>query len=127
VRLPIQYTVCQAEQSRSHILTPLNITFQSANCYSNHTTGSNSLIAINKPDIDEKNNQLGFEDINLSTDGGIYPELLRNRSFEDADTLQNWKLLNADSTSSASISTADVHSRPPVPQHNPFNRKSLCI
>ena len=27
-----------------------------------------------------------FEDINLSADGGIYPELVRNRSFEDADT-----------------------------------------
>ena len=32
-----------------------------------------------------------FEDINMSTDGGIYPELVRNRSFEDADTPENWK------------------------------------
>ena len=31
-----------------------------------------------------------FEDINLSADGGLYPELIRNRSFEDADTLQYW-------------------------------------
>ena len=36
-----------------------------------------------------------FEDINLSADGGIYPELVRNRSFEDADTLQNWKFVSA--------------------------------
>ena len=28
-----------------------------------------------------------LEDINLSVDGGLYPELVRNRSFEDADTL----------------------------------------
>src|ERR1017187_4043672 len=32
-----------------------------------------------------------FEDINMSTDGGIYPELVRNLSFEDADKPDNWK------------------------------------
>src|SRR6185369_5759240 len=32
-----------------------------------------------------------FEDINLSADGGIYPELVRNRSFEDAETPESWK------------------------------------
>jgi hypothetical protein len=68
-----------------------------------------------------------FEDINLSTDGGIYPELVRNRSFEDADTLQNWKFSSADGKSLVSISTADVQSMPPVPPLNPFNRKSLCV
>ncbi len=68
-----------------------------------------------------------FEDINLSADGGIYPELARNRSFEDADTLQNWKFVSADNKSTAAISTADVQARPPVPPLNPFNRKSLCI
>ena len=35
-----------------------------------------------------------FEDINLSADGGIYPELVRNRSFEDAEKPENWKLTN---------------------------------
>jgi alpha-L-arabinofuranosidase len=68
-----------------------------------------------------------FEDINLSADGGIYPELIRNRSFEDADTLQNWKFVSEDGKNSATISTADVQARPPVPPLNPFNRKSLCI
>ena len=33
-----------------------------------------------------------FEDINLSADGGIYPELVRNRSFEDGDKPEHWKL-----------------------------------
>jgi len=37
-----------------------------------------------------------FEDINLSADGGIYPELVRNRSFEDSDQPDYWKLTNAD-------------------------------
>jgi len=53
-----------------------------------------------------------FEDINLSADGGIYPELVRNRSFEDSDTLQNWKFVSADGKSTASISKADVQAGP---------------
>jgi alpha-L-arabinofuranosidase len=34
-----------------------------------------------------------FEEINHAGDGGLYAELVRNRSFEDADTPQAWKLL----------------------------------
>ena len=34
-----------------------------------------------------------FEDINLSADGGIYAELVRNRSFEDTDKPDHWALL----------------------------------
>jgi alpha-L-arabinofuranosidase len=68
-----------------------------------------------------------FEDINLSADGGIYPELVRNRSFEDADTLQYWKFVSTDGKSKATISTANVQSRPVVPPLNPFNRKLLLI
>lgn len=68
-----------------------------------------------------------FEDINLSADGGLYPELVRNRSFEDADNLQFWKFTNVDGNSTATISSADVMFRPPQPPLNPFNRKSLCI
>jgi alpha-L-arabinofuranosidase len=67
-----------------------------------------------------------FEDINMSADGGIYPELVRNISFEDADTPENWKFAAAgDGKSEASISTADVHGQP-VPL-NAFNRKSLRV
>lgn len=36
-----------------------------------------------------------FEDINLSADGGLYAELLRNRSFEDSDEPQHWSTANA--------------------------------
>ncbi|MBB3188100.1 alpha-L-arabinofuranosidase C-terminal domain-containing protein [Microbacter margulisiae] len=68
-----------------------------------------------------------FEDINLSTDGGMYPELVRNRSFEDADTLQYWKFISADGQSKASIASADAQVRPPILPLNPYNRKSLCI
>ena len=56
-----------------------------------------------------------FEDINLSTDGGIYPELVRNRSFEDSDQPEHWKITGA---------TATIDSSKPL---NPFNRKSLRL
>jgi len=68
-----------------------------------------------------------FEDINLSADGGIYPELVRNRSFEDADTLQNWEFNSSDGKSKASVNTANVQSRSPIPPLNAFNRKSVLI
>ena len=68
-----------------------------------------------------------FEDINLSADGGLYPEMVRNRSFEDADTLQNWKFISSDNKSLAKISNAEIYAKPPVLPLNPFNRKALMI
>src|SRR5512147_1741706 len=68
-----------------------------------------------------------FEDINLSSDGGIYPELVRNRSFEDAETPQDWEFKSVDGKSSAAINNSDIYSRPPMVPLNPLNRKSLSI
>ena len=69
-----------------------------------------------------------FEDINMSTDGGIYPELVRNRSFEDADMPENWKFTSVGGgKSEAAVITADVQAKPPVPPLNAFNRKSLRV
>jgi alpha-L-arabinofuranosidase len=67
-----------------------------------------------------------FEDINMSADGGIYPELVRNRSFEDSDQPENWTFaVVGGGKSEAAVITADVHGRPtPL---NPFNRKSLRV
>jgi hypothetical protein len=86
-------------------------------------------VEVNKPGHTISPTLFGifFEDINLSSDGGIYPEHVRNLSFEDADTLQNWKFDSVDGKSNASICNTDVHARPPVPPLNPFNRKSICI
>ena len=36
---------------------------------------------------------LFFEEINHAGDGGLYAELIRNRSFEDADKLEPWTLV----------------------------------
>ena len=66
-----------------------------------------------------------FEDINLSADGGIYPELVRNRSFEDADKPENWKFTMLSGKSEASIVTSYVRGQP-VPL-NVFNRKALRV
>ncbi len=61
-----------------------------------------------------------FEDINLSADGGIYPELVRNRSFEDSEQPDNWKLVN---TLEAKSEMRTDTSKP----LNPLNRRSLRV
>lgn len=38
-----------------------------------------------------------FEDINLAADGGVYAELVKNRSFEFSEPLMGWKVENAES------------------------------
>ncbi len=44
-----------------------------------------------------------FEEINLAGDGGLYAELLRNRSFEDADKPDHWSLSAHDVESTAKV------------------------
>lgn len=61
-----------------------------------------------------------FEDINLSADGGIYPEQVRNRSFEDSEKPENWTFASVgDGKSEMTIDS----SRP----LNPLNKHSLRI
>src|SRR5271165_4318577 len=61
-----------------------------------------------------------FEDINLSADGGIYPEMVRNRSFEDAARPEYWRLLNVTNGSSGMA----IDSSEPL---NPVNHRSLRV
>ena len=61
-----------------------------------------------------------FEDINLSADGGIYPELVRNRSFEDSDHPDFWKLSNG-AVGNGMISVESSH---PL---NTFNLHNLRV
>jgi alpha-L-arabinofuranosidase len=61
-----------------------------------------------------------FEDINHSADGGVYPELVRNRSFEDADKPESWTLFHAEhDRSEMAVDTSR--------RLNPFNRRSLRV
>src|SRR5262245_10500795 len=41
---------------------------------------------------------LFFEDINFAADGGLYAELVKNRSFEFPDALMGWSKTPEDST-----------------------------
>lgn len=61
-----------------------------------------------------------FEDINLSADGGIYPELVRNRSFEDSENPEHWTL---DTTGAAKARMAVDDSKP----LNAVNQRSLKL
>ena len=86
-------------------------------------------VDVNKPGHSVSPSLFGvfFEDINLSADGGLYPEMVKNRSFEDADNPQDWKFTSADGKSSASISNADIFAQKPVYPLNPFNCKALLV
>jgi len=61
-----------------------------------------------------------FEDINLAADGGLYPELVRNRSFEGGDGLRDWTFTSAKKDTAA---PALDDSKP----LNAFNRHSLSV
>ena len=53
-----------------------------------------------------------FEEINLAGDGGLYAELVRNRSFEDADTPDHWSLVKSGSaTGQMAIDTGAADER----------------
>src|SRR3990170_1190624 len=44
--------------------------------------------------IDDRMYGIFIEDINFAADGGLYAELVRNRSFEHGDAFTAWGLVN---------------------------------
>ena len=52
-------------------------------------------VQVNKPGAAVSKNMYGlfFEDINFAADGGLYPELVKNKSFETDDHLIGWKAI----------------------------------
>ncbi len=78
-------------------------------------------VAVDKPGIKVSPTLWGifFEDINLSTDGGIYAELVRNRSFEDSGKPDFWTSV---SSGNAQIELA-VDSEKPMSAKNPHALK----
>jgi len=74
-------------------------------------------VSVDKPGIKVSPTLWGifFEDINLSADGGLYAELVRNRSFEDSDQPESW-------TSKAGAVIA-VDSDKPMSAKNPHSLK----
>lgn len=67
---------------------------------------------------------LFFEDINLSADGGLYGELIRNRSFEDADKPESWTLVTRGGEGRISVTDEQPMTDNPGKSHN---RRSLRI
>jgi len=68
---------------------------------------------------------LFFEDINLSADGGLYGELIRNRSFEDADKPEPWTLVTRGG-GEGRISITEEQPMTDEPGKS-FNRRALRI
>ena len=65
-------------------------------------------VQVGQPGPPVPKNMFGlfFEDINFAADGGIYPELVKNRSFEIDNHLLGWRALNGGAALSAyTIST----------------------
>ena len=66
-----------------------------------------------------------FEDINCSADGGVYAELIRNRSLEDTDKPDHWTLVTAGSgKGSIGVSLEKPMGKNLVTERN---RRSLCL
>jgi alpha-L-arabinofuranosidase len=87
-----------------------------------HAAPASLTVEVDKPGVKISPTLWGifFEDINLSADGGIYPEFVRNRSFEDSDKPDHWTITKAaDDKSEMAIDT----SRP----LDPMNRQSLRV
>src|ERR1044072_5821964 len=57
----------------------------------------NITVEVNKPGIRIPKTLFGlfFEDINFGADGGLYPERIKNRSFEFPNPMMGWKPLKA--------------------------------
>ncbi len=79
-------------------------------------------VAVDKPShaISPTLYGIFFEDINCSADGGIYAELVRNRSFEDSDKPDYW---SAAATGQGSVELS-IDSAHPV---SPKNAHSLKV
>lgn len=58
-----------------------------------------------------------FEDINMAADGGIYAELVKNRSFEFFQPLMGWKELKQDSAAGSLLVSNRTENNPANPRY----------
>lgn len=66
-------------------------------------------VQVDKPGASISGRQFGifFEDINFGADGGIYAELIKNRSFEFPEALMGWSPVSGNSSGSMKVSQHD--------------------
>lgn len=69
------------------------ICFAVSNVLPIYAQGDRITVRVNRPGakISPTMHGLFFEDINFAADGGIYPERIKNRSFEFPDPMMGWK------------------------------------
>jgi alpha-L-arabinofuranosidase len=74
-------------------------------------------VQVGKPGAAVSKSMYGlfFEDINFAADGGLYPELVKNKSFETAPPLLGWRALQG----GANLDTYAVRSEQPVSAGSP--------
>jgi alpha-N-arabinofuranosidase len=73
-------------------------------------------VQVNKPGAPIAKTMYGlfFEDINFAADGGLYPELVKNKSFETDDRLLGWKAIKG----AAALSTYVISGDRPIANAN---------
>ncbi|WP_035564999.1 alpha-L-arabinofuranosidase C-terminal domain-containing protein [Hymenobacter sp. IS2118] len=81
-------------------------------------------VQVNKPVAPVAKNMYGlfFEDINFAADGGLYPELVKNKSFETDDQLIGWKAVRGAAGLESYLISTD---RPISNANNHFLRLSV--
>lgn len=84
-----------ANRARCLISLVLVFAFQSSLTLAQST--STITVNVSKPGADISPTMFGifFEDINFGADGGLYPERIKNRSFEFPEPLMAWKQIDA--------------------------------
>ncbi|MGI4820372.1 MAG: alpha-L-arabinofuranosidase C-terminal domain-containing protein [Janthinobacterium lividum] len=80
------------------------------------TTPATLTVQVNKPGATVNKNMYGlfFEDINFAADGGLYPELVKNKSFEINPGLIGWKALQG----AANLDAYAVRNEQPIAAAN---------
>ena len=83
-------------------------------------------VQVNKPGAAVSKNMYGlfFEDINFAADGGLYPELVKNKSFETDDHLIGWKAIRGAAGLESYIISSD---KPISVANNHFLRLSTKV
>src|SRR6476620_4740450 len=73
------------------------------------------VLGVDRPGASIAKTMVGlfFEDINFAADGGLYPERVKNRSFEFPDPLMGWK------RATPAAGTFTVRTDAPVSPKNP--------
>jgi len=88
------------------------------------TTPATITVQVNKPGAPVPKNMYGlfFEDINFAADGGLYPELVKNKSFETDDHLIGWRAIRG----AAALESYRISSDQPISStNNHFLRLSV--